>query len=79
MAKTFLLLLLLVVGLLVWRLNSRRAKPDEQAPAPPAQRMVRCAECDVHVPENDAVFDDGRHFCSEAHQLAFANRRQPRS
>lgn len=79
MAKTFLLLLLLVAGLLVWRLNSRRTKADEQAPAPPPQRMVRCAECDVHVPENDAVFADGRHFCSEAHQLAFARRQPPRS
>jgi hypothetical protein len=35
---------------------------------------VRCAECDVHLPESEAITDDGRHFCGREHLEAFNDR-----
>ncbi len=34
-----------------------------------AEKMVRCAECGIHLPESEALPAPGaRHFCSEAHR-----------
>ncbi len=68
----------------VWRrwVAARVAREDAVAesvessagPAPsqslPPARMVRCAQCGVHLPELDAVFSHGRHYCSAAHRDA---------
>lgn len=38
---------------------------------PPAERMVRCSECDTYLPESEAIAGvDGKHFCSGAHRDA---------
>ena len=42
---------------------SAQAAPREDAPAP----MVRCAQCGVHVPQNQALQAHDRWYCSQAH------------
>lgn len=74
MAKLLLLLLLVIAAALAWRLAVRQAQRKKSPPTPPPQRIVRCAECDVYLPENEAVAADGRYFCSDAHHAAFARR-----
>ncbi len=72
------LLLLLVIGVAFWvlrgRLRGGGAAPPEPGKAtktPPAQAMLACAHCGVHLPQGDVVADaDGRPFCSDAHRLA---------
>lgn len=65
--KYLLLLTFLVVVWWLWR-KGRVALGDEAPAPPPAQRIVMCAHCGVHVPESDAV-SDGRHaYCSERHR-----------
>ncbi|MCO7233774.1 MULTISPECIES: PP0621 family protein [unclassified Cobetia] len=36
-----------------------------------AQNMVRCAYCDLHLPENDAIRHEALHFCCQEHQQHF--------
>jgi uncharacterized protein len=71
-------LVLLGVAWWVWRRwsaarDGARRTVDAQ-PVPPAPlgvaRMVRCAHCDVHLPESDALLSQGRHYCSAAHREA---------
>ncbi|QOR40295.1 hypothetical protein HNO52_18560 [Billgrantia diversa] len=42
-----------------------------------AGQMVRCAWCKVHVPEADALRDQGEWFCSSAHRDRFLQEQRP--
>jgi uncharacterized protein len=43
----------------------------EQAGPQRVNRIVRCAQCDVHLPEEDAVRDGEAWFCTMAHKQAW--------
>ncbi|ERI54415.1 PP0621 family protein [Pseudomonas sp. NPDC077186] len=50
----------------IWRRfvsKPKRPRPREDAAAP----MVRCAHCGVHVPQSQALSQDQRWYCSQAH------------
>ncbi|MCC5884259.1 MAG: hypothetical protein JJU25_16700 [Halomonas sp.] len=40
-------------------------------------QMVRCAWCQVHVPESDALREKGEWFCSSAHRDRYLQEQQP--
>lgn len=76
--KFFLLLLLL--GLVVFLLGMKHARPAQtKTPAPSApsgpdaapQTMLRCAQCGLHLPREEALPGRGGVFCSAAHRAAF--------
>jgi uncharacterized protein len=65
------LAILVALVWLVWRVLRQTLLAPRQAPPPTdqsPQKMVRCAQCDVHVPLRDAVRDGERAFCSEEHR-----------
>ena len=67
------LLLLLLLAWVIWQLIRKAlVRPtDRQPPAESGmngQRMVRCQQCGVHVPEALALWHDDRSFCSKEHQ-----------
>ncbi|MFT7775037.1 PP0621 family protein [Roseateles sp.] len=76
------LLLLLLLGGLFFVLGARRARPREpesRTPPPPSaapKAMLRCAECGVHLPADDALPGKGGVFCSAAHRASFEARDQ---
>lgn len=74
MTKILLLLLLIAVAVVWWQSVARRARREAPPPAPPPQRMVRCVECSVHLPESEAICVDGLHFCDEKHRAAYQRR-----
>ncbi|VVE63323.1 hypothetical protein PAN31117_01188 [Pandoraea anapnoica] len=46
-----------------------------QQSLPPAERMVRCSECDTYLPESESLSGtSGKHFCSTAHRDAYLAR-----
>lgn len=73
------LLLLVVLAVLFFMLSARRSRPSEpearkpQPPAPP-QAMLRCAECGMHLPADEALPGKGGVFCSAAHRTSFEAR-----
>jgi uncharacterized protein len=60
------LLAVVVVVYLLLR-SYRRQAPKQDAPAP-AEEMVRCAQCGVHLPKSESILAGGSFYCSEAHR-----------
>lgn len=67
------LILLILLAALLYRML-RRWQDRKAARKKPVARdqghMLACAHCGVYVPEQDAVRDGERVYCSEAHRLA---------
>ena len=66
-------LLVLAVVVLFWLIRSSLRRPP---PVPPSGRarpqpMLACAQCGVHMPQNEALPGRGGVFCGEAHRDAF--------
>jgi len=71
------LIRLLILGLIVWLLYRmvqrllNKPRPVQQGRRKAVSTdMVRCAHCGIHIPENEALVRDGRHYCSEAHRAS---------
>ena len=60
---------LIVIAFWLWRRYIRPAiRPAKQAPPSSDPRpMVRCSHCQVHLPQTQALQEDGKWFCSQAH------------
>ncbi|MDN4575433.1 hypothetical protein DBB29_15410 [Pandoraea cepalis] len=88
MRNILLLLVLLIVGTWWMRSNERKRNTERMCPPgandartsarqalPPAERMVRCSECDTYLPESESVAGaGGQHFCSGEHRDAYRMR-----
>lgn len=75
------LLLLLVLAVLIFMLGAKRGRaarrePEARPAKPPGQpqAMLRCAECGMHLPANEALPGKGGVFCSSAHRTSFEAR-----
>lgn len=73
------LLLLIVLAVFFFVMGARRARPAQsQARKPPAavppQAMSRCAECGMHLPDDEALPGKGGVFCSASHRASFESR-----
>jgi uncharacterized protein len=68
------LIVILVVAAGLWMLLRRRRREPPAAAARsahrPAQAMVQCSHCGVHLPRAEALVSEDLTFCSEAHRLA---------
>lgn len=61
----FLVLLAVVVMMLVRRLGVRTGAPRKRASID--AQTVRCAQCQVYLPNTEAVARGGYFYCSAAH------------
>jgi uncharacterized protein len=75
-----LLVAVVLVVLAVWMLRRALRGPDPGAgadggrAAPPSAtqgELVRCAQCGVHLPRDEALPGRGGVFCSAAHRAAY--------
>ncbi len=48
-----------------WRAQTHSIKKN---PADKIETIVKCSQCGVHIPENEAVIHDSHTFCSTAHK-----------
>lgn len=66
-----LLFLLVIFFVIYWLLKSYRSQlgKDRSAAdaATPAEDMVCCAHCGVHLPKHESTMAGGKYFCCEAH------------
>lgn len=66
----FVLVVLVVVVVLWLMLGRRRGEvaARRKAAPDPAQAMLACAHCGLHLPASDAVRQGTQVYCSEAHR-----------
>lgn len=65
------LLWLAILGVVWWVWSKRKAAADagpEKRDDRQPEKMVTCAHCGVHMPESDAIDDNGLSYCCEAHR-----------
>ena len=80
-----LLLFLLLVVVLLWLLRGSLARWRGRPSAPPGpptetpQPMLRCAQCGLHLPRDEALPGRGGAFCGDAHRDAFERAHPPPS
>ena len=66
-------IIIILFGLwLVLQIIKRALASHQKPPAgkPSVAHMIVCAHCGVHVPESEAIRDDGKLYCSEEHRKA---------
>ncbi len=59
-----------IVLILVRQYRQRRAQVQQARRPPRVGTMVACEHCGLHVPEREAIRDDGHFYCSKAHRKA---------
>ena len=71
MGKLLLILALLVLVYVIVKAYQRAANRPPEPPSPrrpPAEDMVRCARCGVHLPRSESLLSGGEFFCSDEHR-----------
>ena len=63
-----ILVIALIVYLLIqiakrWLANNQSVEKNSM----PSKRMVRCEICQLHVPENEALENEGKYYCCQEH------------
>lgn len=71
MLRLLIAVFFIFLASVVWRVL-RLLAGSAPAPRPESSkvRMVKCAVCDLYLPEAEAEIHDGRTYCSPAHRLA---------
>lgn len=67
-----ILAIMVVMRIVASRNSARREAAKAPPPAPrsgsgPAESMVRCAHCGVHLPRSEALLISGKTWCSRDH------------
>jgi len=64
--------LLLGIGLYVayrvWRAGRRAGPASQPRTEDGGETMVRCDQCGLNLPKSEALADDDRWYCSDAHR-----------
>jgi len=69
----YLILLVIIIGVIGWlrtKRNDTDKTQDDSRQSGNPQTMVRCAHCDLHLPQNDAVQGSQGVYCSAGHRSA---------
>jgi uncharacterized protein len=74
MTRLFLILVIVLLAILLWRSLNKKIKTQAKTKGPIARDMIRCDYCGLHVPEDTILRRHGRHYCSKEHMLIDNNR-----
>ena len=68
--KLFILLVLAYIAFVFWRQWKAAQAERRRAGPPPNQppKMVRCAQCQLHLPEHLALRQDDKWYCCSEHR-----------
>lgn len=66
-----MLLRLILLGLLAWiaykLVRKFIAPPALKAPGGQFEAMISCSHCGLHLPQREAITQQGRHYCCQEH------------
>ncbi len=61
-------LVIVAIGIVIYRYLSRDSDANKPKSEGNGVTMVQCASCGLHLPQGEAIPDEGRWYCSEAHR-----------
>jgi uncharacterized protein len=61
--KLIIIVLIVWLGISLWRKFRKTA--DHNIAQPSANKMLSCSTCKTHIPENEAIIQNGKVFCSK--------------
>ena len=61
--KLIIIILVVWLGFSLWR--KFRQPPSSGVAQPSASKMLSCSVCKTHIPENEAIIQNGDVFCSK--------------
>jgi len=74
MSRILFILVLLLVGFLLLKSHQRKKHLQQHKQQKSSSgrilkntRVLRCQHCGLHVPEDEAISQGGKHFCSLEH------------
>lgn len=67
MFKSVLIIVVVIVLLIITRTIMQRVKPPGRKRPPISNDTVQCQQCQVYIPQNDALFKGDKAFCSTQH------------
>ncbi|ALE52236.1 hypothetical protein SP60_02675 [Candidatus Thioglobus autotrophicus] len=62
--KLIIIVLIVWLGISVWR--KFRKTTDNNLSQPSTSKMLSCSVCKTHIPENEAILQDGKVYCSKS-------------
>jgi len=69
------LIRLIAIAFIIWlviyiarQLLQKRSQSQEKKPTMKIGTMVQCERCGLHIPENEAVKENGHYYCCEDHR-----------
>jgi uncharacterized protein len=62
--KLIIIVLIIWLGISVWR--KFRKTTDNNLSQPSTSKMLSCSVCKTHIPENEAILQDGKVYCSKS-------------
>ncbi len=71
--RTLLIFIALALIVMVGKQLLRKPRSRGRTQNAPG-KMVQCANCGIFVPENEAIVQDGRFYCSRQHRDAMQDR-----
>lgn len=61
--KLIIIVLIVWLGFSIWR-KFRQVKNDD-IPQPSTRKILSCSVCKMHIPESEAIVQNGKAFCSK--------------
>lgn len=62
--KLIIIVLIVWLSISVWRKFRKTA--DNNLSQPSTSKMLSCSVCKTHIPENEAILQDGKVYCSKS-------------
>ena len=70
-----ILIFLFIAAVIIKHLVNKPRTKNDQPKKVKSETMVKCAHCNLHIPEADAIKQNGEFFCSDKH-LAEHNKKK---
>jgi uncharacterized protein len=68
--RILLIFILIAIAILAFRRLKRASSRPPERKKTTTGRMVQCATCGLYLPEQEAISQQGRYYCSHAHRDA---------
>ena len=67
LGRLLIIVIIIWLGYLLYKRIIASSAQKKKPRHPSIKNTVRCAHCQLHIPEHEALFHNGRYYCSQQH------------